>query len=109
MGAFLAGLLLGILVGAAGTLMYTKRKKRPRPTPAKPTPTTTPRVSLDDIVGAGSQDDRVEQLRQNLRLKYMYDEEKMERAIAFERERQPQAPPEEHLQAAIERWERDNR
>jgi hypothetical protein len=39
----------------------------------------------------------------------MFDEAKIERAIDIERMRLPQSSEEELMQAAIERWERDNR
>ena len=48
-------------------------------------------------------------LRQNLRLKVGYDEAKIDRLIEFERTRMPNASPQALMQAAIERWERDNR
>jgi len=48
-------------------------------------------------------------LRQNLRLKVMYDEAKIDRLIDFERRRLPTAGEEDLMREAIERWERDNR
>jgi gas vesicle protein len=106
MGDFLVGILLGTVIGTVGTLMYA-RSKRSRKVVTRPL-ADTPKVSLNDIIGSEPQD-TVAELRQSLLLKFMFDEEKIERAIAFERERQPQASAEEHLKAAIERWERDNR
>ena len=50
----------------------------------------------------------VEALRQNLRIKYLYQEDKIDAAIAYERERSPTASDEQLLQNAIARWERDN-
>ena len=47
-------------------------------------------------------------LRQNLRVKYLYQEDKIDAAIAYERERNPSATEEQLMQAAIARWERDN-
>jgi len=52
---------------------------------------------------------REAKLRQNLRVKVMYDEAKVDRLIAFERERAPGAALVELMESAIERWERDNR
>lgn len=49
-----------------------------------------------------------EALRQNLRVKYLYQEDKIDAAIAYERERNPSANEEQAMQAAITRWERDN-
>jgi hypothetical protein len=51
----------------------------------------------------------VARLRQNLRLKVLYDEAKIDRLVAAERERLPAASEVEWYRAAVERWERDNR
>jgi hypothetical protein len=48
-------------------------------------------------------------LRQNLRLKVSYDEEKIDRLIEHERQRLPKASLQVLMESAIERWERDNR
>ena len=48
-------------------------------------------------------------LRQNLRLKVGWDEARIDRLIALERERLPKASLQTLMEAAIERWERDNR
>jgi hypothetical protein len=48
-------------------------------------------------------------LRKNLSLKVMYDEAKVERLIEYERRFNPKASLAELLQAAIDRWEHDNR
>jgi hypothetical protein len=48
-------------------------------------------------------------LRQNLRLKVMHDEAKVDRLIDFERKYNPNGSEAELMQAAIDRWERDNR
>lgn len=53
-------------------------------------------------------------LRQNLRMKVMYDEAKIDRLIEFEREElkrkgQRETPVEDLMERAISRWERDNR
>ena len=50
-----------------------------------------------------------EAIRQKLRLAVMYDEAKIDRLIAAERERQPGATDEQLHAAAYERWCRDNR
>lgn len=53
--------------------------------------------------------EKIEKMRHNLRLKCMYNEELIDRLIDAERQRLPGAVLETHMQAAIERWERDNR
>ncbi len=48
-------------------------------------------------------------LRQNLRLKVMNDDAKIDRLIDYERKYNPSGSEAELLQAAINRWEHDNR
>jgi hypothetical protein len=48
-------------------------------------------------------------LRQNLRVKFLYDEAKIDRVIEFERQRSPGSDINQLMRSAIERWERDNR
>ena len=63
--------------------------------------------------GKRGQQNRIAELRQNLRVKVFYDEAKIDRLVDFERgeqARKGQKPEdmETLLIAAIERWERDN-
>ena len=51
---------------------------------------------------------RLNELRQNLRVKLLYQEDKIDAAIALEREHDPNATLEQLMQKAIVRWERDN-
>lgn len=60
-------------------------------------------------VASGSDVSRCESLRQNLRVKFMYDENKVDRAVAFERERDPHGKEDSWLRAAVDRWEQNNR
>jgi hypothetical protein len=68
-----------------------------------------------ELMGAGTgssasaESPRLQELRQNLRVKLLYQEDKVDAAIQFERERNPSASLEQLMVAAIERWERDNR
>jgi len=48
-------------------------------------------------------------LRQNLRLKCGFDEGKIDRLIEHERSQNPNASADTLMEAAIERWERENR
>jgi hypothetical protein len=50
-----------------------------------------------------------EAIRQRLRLPLMYDEEKIDRLVAFERQRLSGATEEQLHLAAYERWVQDNR
>jgi hypothetical protein len=109
MGDLLLGLLLGFGVGVAATAAVFLRARRP-PSPAAPPapPPADPagKALLDSML---QEADAATDLRQNLRLKFLYDEEKIEEAIAYERQRQPEASQEELMRAAITRWERENR
>lgn len=67
-----------------------------------PTVTSSPRRVAEDPAVLAS-------LRQNLRLKVGYNEEIIDRLIELERERMPRASLRALMEAAIERWERDNR
>jgi hypothetical protein len=123
--AFLRGLLIGFAAGVAvGAVVGSARETGDRNDepfePIAPVPDgigDTPSLSLDDLIGqspepAPSPEDpsqAIAALRQNLLVKYFYDEEKVEQAIAGEKERDPQASEQEWLRAAIIRWERDNR
>jgi hypothetical protein len=104
---FTVGGLLGLGVGFCCGLVFSsmsKKKRKPRiAAPALPAPS----ISLDELI-AGGPPTVADDLRQNLRLKFMYDEDKVDRAIQLERERDPAAGLEELMRAAIHRWERDN-
>lgn len=54
-------------------------------------------------------DAEIARLRQNLRVKVLYDEAKVDRLVAYERQRTPHATELQYYQFAIDRWERDNR
>jgi hypothetical protein len=60
-------------------------------------------------VPVSSSADEIAGLRQNLRVKFLHDEEKVNHAIQLERQGNPGASEIEWLRAAIYRWERDNR
>jgi hypothetical protein len=103
----MADLMVGILLGAIGGFVvgfvFGRVLRRPA-TDTVPTPL------LDSLVAGYQNDaDTVATLRQDLRTKLLHDEEKIRRAIDFERERMPGAEEVELLRAAIERWQRDNR
>jgi hypothetical protein len=101
-GAFL-WVILGVLVGVVGTLVVgTLRSRR---NAAAPSASGTPIAPSP----ARAEDGEIAALRQNLRLKVMYDEEKIDRLIQTERERMPNASLRQLMRSAIERWERENR
>jgi len=101
-----AGFCLGLVYAG---LSKSKRIARPvkRPSERPVEQPAAPSISIDDLL-AGGPPTAADELRQNLRLKFMYDEEKVDRAIATERERDPGAGEEELMRSAIQRWERDN-
>jgi hypothetical protein len=118
------GLLIGFALGICATMAWYTfvarlRKRRdcletgqPSVRPAPPSgsefarllggspPGTTPKGQNTTVVAG---------LRQNLRLKFMHDEAKIDRAVSYERERNPGGTEEELMRAAIYRWERDNK
>ena len=59
--------------------------------------------------GPALDDPKLAPLRQNLRVKHLYQEDKVDAAIEFEKERNPTGTMEGWMRAAIDRWERDNR
>lgn len=52
--------------------------------------------------------DELAQLKQDLRLKFLHDEQRMKDAVELERQRNPHGSEVELYKAAIYRWERDN-
>jgi hypothetical protein len=85
------------IIGLLGIyLRYRNHHRRQREIPDK-TPTT--KQSLN----------RLDQLRNDLLLKVLGDQAKVRRLIAFERQKTPTNSEAELVQAAIDRWERDNR
>lgn len=82
--------------------VYRSKKKR------KPRLTADTFRNLMNVPAPAADSPRAAELRQNLRLKFLHQEDKVEDAIQFERDRMPTASLEELMQAAITRWERDN-
>lgn len=58
---------------------------------------------------ADGDSDRIGRLRQNLRLKVLGDETKVDSLIECERRRNPHGTLLQLMENAIDRWERDNR
>ncbi len=113
-------LLLGVCVGVLLTLavqwalQWTTTRTRKKPPvadvlqfPAQPAGQAT--GFLDSILEEETEDEAIERLKRNLRVKVFHNEEQMQRLIESERKRQPQSTMRVMLEAAIERWERDNR
>jgi hypothetical protein len=90
-------IVAGILIIAILAYLALRSRKtiaaNPRLTPASKAP--SPAV--------------IESLRQNLRLKTGYNEPLIDRLIQFERGRLPNGSLQTWMEAAIERYERDNR
>lgn len=116
---FLFGLVLGLAAGIGGTIAVFRANRQP-PCPVQSA--TTPAVGgdgtplLDQILSVSitapapnPAASRLSDLRQRLRVKFLHDENKVNDAIEFERNREPSAGEEEWLRAANERWERENR
>jgi hypothetical protein len=114
------GILIGLAVGASLGFFLGRRSAArpaapPRPAPAKAAGAVSVALldEMRDRPGARASAPRpgadAAALRQDLRLKCTYDEAKIDRLIDAERERTPRASLEELMQAAVARWERDNR
>ena len=108
------GLLIGFAVGVLACVIlyiFLKRSKAPDKIVSLPQskhPESLPKPQQSRPAVPQNQE-LITQLRQNLRLKVMYDEAKIDRLIDFERQRNPNGNEVELMQAAIERWERQNR
>jgi hypothetical protein len=94
----LIGFGSGVLVCVILYLLL-KRSKVPGPR-SLPKPQARAIPANQELIG---------RLRQNLRLKVLYDEDKIDRLIDFERHRNPKGSEADLMQSAIERWERQNR
>jgi hypothetical protein len=92
------GLAIAVAAGLA-TVWLMRRAAAPPPAVEARPPAKA--VNAADV--------EVATLRQNLRLKVMYDEAKIDRLIEFERGQAPFAGLGELMRKAIQRWERDNR
>lgn len=122
-----SGVIIGLTVGllvCAGLYFIFKRPKAPSesarvlPKQNKQSSSSLPK-SKASIAGAqpaqrlppraSGNPELIIKLRQNLRLKVMSDEAKIDRLIDFERKYNPNGSEEELMQAAIDRWEDDNR
>jgi uncharacterized protein HemX len=96
--------VVGVLV--LGIAIYAFIKKRARNSLSdfdrllgrtEPLKSPRPKTSDAKVVAA---------LRQELRAKFMHDEQKVQDAIAYEKERNPSGSEEEHCRAAAYRWDR---
>ena len=97
---YLASVTIIVVIGLV-CLMMRKRPQRHAGGPINPY-ANKPQVQTSDPAV-------IARLRQNLRLKVGYNEETIDRLIAMERERIPTASLSTLMEAAIERWERENR
>jgi hypothetical protein len=99
MGAVLVLVCVGLVL-VIGVVAFVKRQKREALHSRKGAPTNRKEAGNPSTLAA---------LRQNLRLKVGWDESKIDRLIQLERERMPKASLQTLMEAAIDRWERDNR
>ncbi len=103
---------IGVLVGAAmgaGVVYYILTRKPDKAGTADKEPDDFARLMAQKPHDGTDQADQLEELRQNLRLKCMYDDNLVERLIQAERDRTPDAAELDLLRTAVERWERDNK
>ena len=82
---------------------FFRKKKEPKELwPISTTPASSPS-------SPSTNDPPSSELRQTLRLKCGFDEVKIDRLIELERSLNPKASINTLMEAAIERWERENR
>ena len=97
----IAGIVVLVAIGVAVLLL--RGKKKPSASAA------TFRELLGQPAEApGNDDPEIAALRQNLRVKMLHQEDKIDQAIELEREKNPSGTLAQHMRAAIARWERDN-
>lgn len=114
---FGVGFVVGAAVAAGGVWLW-----KSRPNSAGSASSTAPAdggsllaamvgtsVEPGDPAPASAPVDETEELRQSLRLKCLYDDEKVARLIDFELSQMPAASEADWIRAAIRRWEEDNR
>ena len=113
---FFAGVVVGLVLGIAGTLVLRRLGRREAPRGA-----VTPEVAVDGqselarLLGAPtaapsqSVESPLDPLRQKLRAMILHDAVVEERLLQAERERMPDASQLDLYQAAIRRLERDRR
>ncbi len=99
MGAVLVLVCVGLVL-VIGVVAFVKLQKREALHSTKGAPTNRREAGNASTLAA---------LRQNLRLKVGWDESKIDRLIQLEQERMPKASLQTLMEAAIDRWERDNR
>jgi hypothetical protein len=95
--------LVGVVTGVIATLLVMRSFRTSPGGASKPGLPTHPLG-----MPSHSNEHELAGLRQNLRLKVLYDEAKIDRLIQAERDRAPNAGLAELMRNAIDRWERDN-
>ncbi len=81
---------------------FGRKEKLKELWPISTTPASSPSPRCTNIPSSTA-------LRQNLRVKCGFDEAKVDRLIELERSLNPKAFTDTLMEAAIERWERENR
>jgi hypothetical protein len=114
--AIIISAVILVVAAVAVTLLVLKKKKSKSP-PVTDT-VNIYRSILGNPAGASASPaapspptddpDLVARLRQDLRLKFLYQEDKVDIAIQNERDRNPTASLTDLMQAAIKRYEREN-
>ena len=106
------GVCLGVVLTLAVQWMLKRKPQKPTAEvlefPLRPAAPSSSGF-LDSIMEEETEDEVIERLRRNLRVKVSHNDEQLNRLIESERKRQPEASMRILLEAAIERWERDNR
>jgi hypothetical protein len=117
MNLFVQGVLVGLPVGAFIGIGIAHVLSRGRKEKASAAHSSSHPSDFEALLGIGgtsptpprAASQEAARLRQDLRTKFLHDEQKVIDAIALERERSPNADEIELLKLAIYRYERDNR
>ncbi|MBM4038727.1 MAG: hypothetical protein FJ290_09445 [Planctomycetes bacterium] len=111
---FLAGAVVGLVLGIVGTLLVGRLRQREAPRVAAAPKPADGQSELARLLGAPAAAPReaaspLAGLQQKLRAMILHDPVTEERLIQAERERAPEASQADLYQAAIARLERDRR
>jgi hypothetical protein len=96
-----------VVVGVIAVFAFWRKQQRSRP--AANAEVFRSLLNVPGQAAPARADPETEELRQNLRVKLLYQEDKIDQAVAHERERNPGGTSADLMRAAIQRWERDNR
>lgn len=105
---FLLGVICGLAMGAGATYVLVKRQQPPAVSDSRAATPLLDELLSQKATTSETKPDEAAELRQSLRVKFLYDEDRVNQAIEAERQRTPTANDVELMRAAVYRWEREN-